>query len=484
MRRRVLLVLLVVAGLVPGLAARAAQPPDEPISGGAVPEACVSTAGAVPEIGSRACRTGYSVVWGTGAACWRNDVPREACIRVDGRDLSEQAMVDYEASWTHRALGLQRELDADVSLLRSLIPHTHNSFNAAAYMPTLSGSDPNQAVSMRDQLRLDIRSIEIDVHWFPSATSGGADGGMAPIMCHGRTEGGELRVHVGCTVERHLRDGLAEVREWLQAQPATDPQLVLLYLENQLNGDPAAHNAATAAIEAQLGSFVLRPPAGGGCTPMPFAATRNQLLAGRSRVLIVGNCDPNGGAWNTWVHDRGQPTWDESGSDSDHVCQPQRYGKEFVRRYEDSTWLSAMAGMGSELTAEETGVLVRCGVNMPGFDQLRAKDARLRELVWSWAPDEPAASGDCAAQNANARFVTSTCSTHLPYACVDGAGTWRVTPRRGPWAAGDAACRRAFPGSSFGVPPNGMENARLRAAAPAGNVWLDYAKVKGDWRVG
>ena len=492
MRRLVLATALLLAA-VPSLAAQATtEPADEPQSGGALVDACPDTAGRVPEIGPRACRSGTSVIWGTGQACRRVGAPDDVCLRTDGRDLSEAAMTAYEQSWTHRALTLQRELDADVPLVRALMPHTHNSFNSAAYMATLSGSDPNQAVSMRDQLRLDMQAIEIDVHWFPSPTADEGDNGMAPIMCHGQVvEDGPTPIHAGCTVERHLRDGLAELRGWLEEREAAgDPRLLLLYLENGLD-DEVAHDAAARTIEAELGEYVIRTPEDQPCAPMPLTTSRRQLLADdESRVLIVGNCDAAHPDWGAVVHERG-PQWKESssGPGTDYDCAAERaerdFATEWIRHWEDSTWLSAMAGSSGDMTREETRAMVACGVQMPGFDQLRASDQRLADLVWSWATDEPAATADadCAALGGDdARFHATRCTARLAYACVDGAGTWRVTSRRGRWQAGDAVCARAFPGSRLGLPANGWEKGLVVAAAPEGaSVWLNYRKVNGDW---
>ena len=478
-----------LAGLVPA-AARAADAPPSPA---ALVDACQEAAGQTPELGPRACRSVQAMVWGAGELCRLPDTQQAACTSVDGRDLTEAAMQTHEASWTHRALTLQRELDAGVPLLRALVPHTHNSFNSAAYPITLSGADANQVMSIRDQLRLDMRSIEIDVHWFPSPTADPDDGGMAPIMCHGQpAEVGPAVVHAGCTIERHLRDGLAELRGWIDEQE-TAP-FVLLYLENNLDGDPAAHAAAARAIDDELGDLVLRPPADDPCADMPLDRTRQSIIDAGRRVLIVGNCGP--GAWGTWVHERG-PQWNESssGPGNDYPgmndCAPERaaedYDTKWIRRYEDSTWLSTMAGgTRSEVTVDETRAMVRCGVNMPGFDQLRAGDQRLTALVWSWAEGEPASrAGDCAAQGRDGRFRTSSCSTRRRFACVDPAGGWHVTSTVGRWGVGESSCASAFPGSRFAVPPNGYENARLRAAAPANaSVWLDYRRRNGDWTVG
>jgi hypothetical protein len=198
------------------------------------------------------------------------------------------------------------------------------------------------------------------------------------------------------------------------------------------------------------------------------------------------------GAWGTFVHERG-PQWAESGSGmgDDFNCESERAGdngtffaSHWIRHWEDSTWLSTMVGGAGEMTRAETQAMVACGVNMPGFDQLRASDGRLSDLIWSWAPDEPSANGGCAAQvptEAGGRFRAMNCGTSLPYACVDRAGNWRVTTLTGPSGAAKKACAHSFRGSRPGVPANGWENAQLRKAAKDASVWLSYRQVGGDW---
>src|SRR5688500_10614824 len=133
---------------------------------------------------------------------------------VDGYDLSEATVAQYEASDLHRRIALQRELDQDAPLRDALLPHTHNSFNSSAYTPSLSRLDHNQLLSLTDQLRLDIRAIEIDIHWAPSVT----EGGPGVVACHAQESGAPL-VHPGCTNEEPLSFYLAELRTWLLANP-------------------------------------------------------------------------------------------------------------------------------------------------------------------------------------------------------------------------------------------------------------------------
>jgi len=154
----------------------------------------------------RVCRSLEQLGRTTGQLCRFPGGPDDVCTELDGRHLSEARVALYEQGWVHHALRLQSMLDAGLPLRQALIPATHNSFNSEVYPPTLSGLDHNQAYSLTDQLRMDMRGLELDVHWFPSAFADPGDGGFAPILCHGDVVAvGPVPVHVGCTIERHLR---------------------------------------------------------------------------------------------------------------------------------------------------------------------------------------------------------------------------------------------------------------------------------------
>ena len=461
-----------------------------------------AVARATVDNGGRADRTVQQFQWGTAAACRTplrespDPAAPEACAAIDGRPVSEARMQAYESSWVHRALSLQRGLDEGAPLAEEQLPHTHNSFNASSYRlgstsyyPTLTNQDPNQVYSLTDQLRMDIRAVEIDLHWWPSPYGNASTGGKWVTMCHG--DSGEVPgVHIGCTWDRPLQDGLQEVATWLRAHPDA---FILLYLENQLNGDPQAHQIAAQLIADNLGDLVYQPPAGQPCADMPLDASRADMREGAGhQVLIVGNCGP--GAWGDWVHERGpQPQhWDESGNPatySEADCardQSQRQADSTFRRwYEDSTWVTNMVNGSNELiTPATTARMVACGVNIIGFDQLTPQDPRLAALVWSWAQDEPrAGAGDCAYQGADTRFHAGGCDQRRHFACADSAGGWHVTNAVGRWSRGAAACAAQFPGTSFGVPANGYRNQLLANANPKPNdgVWLDYAVADGTW---
>ena len=403
--------------------------------------------------------------------CEELGAPPEACAAAtDGVAVDEARLAAFEQSWVGRALRLQWRLDENEPMRNTLWPHTHNSYNSTAYSPAVSNLDPNQRWSILDQLRMGIRAIELDLHPAP--------GGGGVVLCHGRTETvGPTTVHIGCSVDRPLSAGLEELRAFLDANP-TD--VVLLYLENQLDEDPALHDVTAAELERILGPLVLRPPADQPCAPMPLDRSRADVLAGGQQVVIVGNCGPGG--WGSWVFERG-PQWQERSLGDGYAAFPDCVGAErdtlgyddnWIRVYDDATWLSAMVdGRYNPQTPEDVVNMVRCGVDMVGFDRIDPGDGRLEALVWSWAVDEPVADAakQCVAWGTDARFRAAACPEERAYACRAADGAWVVPDRRGPASGAAAAC--ASVDAEPATPPTGWENEQLRAAAvDKGELWL------------
>jgi hypothetical protein len=223
---------------------------------------------------------------------------------------------------------------------------------------------------------------------------------------------------------------------------------------------------------------------------MPTDKSAADMMTGGHQVLIVGNCGP--GTWGNWVHER-EPHWDESGDPSKYdanACTADEAKRAndpllFRREFEDSTWLTATTGDGTNHLSTPATVtrMVQCGVNIIGLDQLQPQDPRLAALVWSWAKDEPAAgAGSCAYQGGDARLHAGDCGAPRPFACSEAGGTWHVSSATGPQGAGAAACAAEFPGSTFGVPANGLRNRQLaQAKGTSPEVWLNYANVNGSW---
>jgi hypothetical protein len=506
--RRTLASITVAAAILGGGTAIAAGP-----DGSTVPQTCYDTVPGASTLDTPQripCRLVQQADRQAGADC-RTVVTDGSCQPVDGRAISPAQITAYQQSWVHRALTLQRQLDERVPVIQTQIVHTHNSFNSSAYAlngtnppsyyPTLTNQDPNQVYSLTDQLNMDVRFVELDLHWVPSPYGSAATDGYWVTLCHGDGQQAPATgtwVHVGCTADRPAQDGFAELHRWLVAHPS---EFVFVYLENQLYDGATpdasatlAHQTAAALIQQQLGSFVYRPhgTAAGSCADAPYGMSVAQMRATGARMMLVGNCGP-GSDWPSWVFTRG-PRWDENGNptaysatDCARDSASRQTSATFRRFYEDSTVLATAQQTTTQITAATTAAMVRCGVNIIGFDQLTTDDPRLAALVWSWAPNQPS-SGGCAMAIYGGRFVSGDCGQEHRFACRDAASRWHVTVESGPWREGADACATEFPGSRFGVPANGYDDTQLPIGSGVGlpvqpqPVWLSYAQVGGQWR--
>jgi hypothetical protein len=206
----------------------------------------------------------------------------------------------------------------------------------------------------------------------------------------------------------------------------------------------------------------------------PGRTSRADVLRAGAQVVVVGGCAEG---WASHVFD-----WDdvhvESGSTAAYrpfpECDP-TYGREvyaakLVRYYEDSTFVAdaidptAPPEDPEALTPAKTRQMVRCGVDLLGFDQLLPDDGRLGAAVWSWARDRPRRGrSGCAVQSPDSRWVVGSCGTRRRAACRTRGGAWRLTRTRVRHNAARQACRRRR--ARFAAPRSGHENALLRAAA-------------------
>jgi hypothetical protein len=422
------------------------------------------------------------------AECRRRGlVPDESCTGPMGRRVIRAEVKAHESSWVHRTLGYQYELGNGVPLRDAPWVGTHNSFNSTSEEPTLSHTDSNQQLSLTDQLRIDIRSLEIDVHWNPSVHAGGAP---APVVCHAQGAG---QFHAGCTTERLLPAVLAEIATWLRTH---DDQVLLLYVEDNVDAaegyDPTAKALGEGLRDENGKSLIYKPPSGGACADLPLSVTREDVLAAGRQVVMVSGCG-QGASWrglvfnwhNVEVEERNHGYRDHPACDQDPDGDGRPdfgrdvYASKLVRYYEDSTWVTQVASNVGQantddgLSPETTRRMVRCGVDLIGFDQILPTDGRLDALAWSWAANEPSRAGDCAIQRSDGRWIARRCTKRQQAACRRADGRWVITLASVPASATTAACRQLSAKPS--LPRTGAENEALRAAARAAGadaVWL------------
>jgi hypothetical protein len=387
------------------------------------------------------------------------------------------ALRAFRASWLDRALDLQYELSGDVGLRDAPFIGTHNSYNSAAEMgPTFGTSDANQQLSIANQLDLNIRSIELDLHWFtrPGTSQ------KAVVVCHA------LPSHIGCSTEKTLDQVLDEVNPWLR-EPAHSDQVLFVYLEDHLD-DQTGYDTAASLIQQRLGDILYAPTAGAGCQQLPLDLTRDQVLEAGKRVILVGNSNCGiGSAWPAEVFD-----W-EAHKETRHrdFSDFPKCGSDFTRAEYNSTQIRYFEdGRPSEpasdrITATAAGQMARCGVDLLGFDQLVAGDPRLSALVWSWAKGEPK-QGRCAVQKSkkgslSTRWKTLRCGKLRRPACRHKK-RWLLGAEAVSEGAARAECGERH--AKFAVPRTGFEAQLLRQkmrGAGVGQVWLGYLKRHGHW---
>lgn len=392
------------------------------------------------------------------------------------------AAAAQDDAWVQRALDLQYDLGSDLGFRDAPWIGTHNSFNSVAELgPTLSAQDGNQRISLRDQLDQGMRSIELDLHWFARPGSGGFD----VVVCHarGREEG-----HAGCTTEKTLADVLDEtIAPWLRENPN---EVLMLYLEDDMD-ETAGYQRAGAILEEKLGGLLFRPdPPSGGCQELPLDLSRREILSRSAQAFVVTDCG-DAASWQgsvfTWEeHEESQPTGFTEFPDCGSEFTREQYDSTLVRYFEDSTRLSAGAGIAKDpITSETAAQMVRCGVDLIHFDQLQIGDPRLASVIWSWAPGEPA-KGDCSVQRVGGsvpygRWRSLRCEGRKRAACLKPSGRWRLTARI---EFKRAARRCKARDAVFSVPRTGYEAQLLRLAmerAGSRGVWLGQKRRGQGW---
>lgn len=442
-----------------------------------------------------ACKTFDAAAQLVASQCRVINGPIDYCALRNGSPIGDSSVQNYLAGPVHRALTQQYLLSMTLPLGEAQIPATHNSFNYtnANIPPTLSGMDPDQLYSLVDQLNLDMRFLELDLHWYPSL---GAPGGYAPILCHG------FENHLGCTFERTAVSGLQQVRHWLDAHPEA---VIILYIENRLD-DPVdditkSLPAGAAVIESTLGNtsgrdLLFRPTQvqpGATCATqaIPLDVSLAQIQAtGKQVLLYTSGCGHDLG-WDALgfndsnVEEKGMPVAVQF---PDCYFTRTQFESSYTRFFDSNTLVDVLAGGGNTqpMTADQIREMMRCGANAPGPNFLDPHAGQLEGFVWSWSYGQPLSSSaqQCAVHNGAGRFQAEACGQFLPYACQAPDG-WHIATGAGQFGGGALAC---IGRGGFAVPRTGYQNELLKAAkAQAGvdRVWLAYtAGNDGNWTMG
>ena len=398
-------------------------------------------------------------------------------------DTSGAELVDYTKSWEHKALQLQRGLDLDAPLPQATFIGTHNSYNAKAYTTAVSYIDPNHIYPLYDQLSLDCRAIELDMHWYFSMQGAPWNWRHRPLLSHAQGN------HVGASAfDRPIEEGLDEINYWLR-EPDNAGEVLIIYIEEHLDG----HFKETAdIINSYFGDLIYRP--GGSCQGIPMNISKMDVLNAGKQVIIVGDgCrnadwhsiafagvgDRTGSVYVTGTNSNFKP-YPDCGSGG---VSPADYNKYLVRYYEDRTWLTSHFGKPDKyIEPADVVAFLKCGANILGMDKLTPTDGRLKSAVWSWAEGEPNNANNSessAMQLENGRFNDANPSLEYPFACKNRAtGQWYVTNGAGSWDDGVSLCASETGGQfQFAVPSSSRDNQKLvdaKLAKRVKEVWLNY----------
>lgn len=433
-------------------------------------------------------------------------------FNTDVHAVSTLSAIDaFKQSWTASALKLQREIDLNAPINEATFIGTHNSYNSKVYrMTPVRYMDPNQTLSIYDQLEMGVRSIELDAHWTTNSYFS-----KDILLCHG------LPSHWGCSAfDRQISEGLQEIQDWLKANPN---EVVLLYIERHLDG----HEPRLAAkLDAYLGQWIFKPSAvrkngdsAKSCVSMPTTLTKADVLkAGKQLLIIAKECDGDDPhyveqdqylqQWNDFVFagngdiEKAPFTFLDSGVD-DFTHFPDcaksttfsldLHHTTMWRIFEDRTMLSSIAHPNSANTVDVKTMheLIDCGINWPTMDMLSVNDSRLSAAIWSWAANYPKmGEGQCSIYKKDEGIENVPCNKkRIGFACQDeNTHTIKSIPYSGSMANGESICQ-FFAGKNwhFAMPVNGAEMYALRESVAnnkLASVWLNYmADNSGHWIV-
>ncbi len=380
-----------------------------------------------------------------------------------GGAVHADSIDNFNASWSGKAMDMQRALDSYAPIIDNNILGSHNTYNSEAYSSCNFSVgcrylDPQQKYSIKDQLRMGARFIELDVHWTTKMESLFSYPKRL-LLCHGV-----------CSInDKYATEGFNEISSWLSDSSSQD-EVIILYIEDASEGH---HNDLYNQVNDRFGSKIYRS---NGCGNIPDSLTKADVLAAGKQIIV----------------------WKDGGCSSDSNMANMAYTGlgNIGRIWEDATTLGSIAeffdGGIDSISAGEVRAAFETGANIVNLDDLVMDDGRIEAAIWSWDNNEPNNSGgnqDCAVQWGNGRWDDAGCTSNFAFACEDDNGNWSVPDNNtGVWNNADAACATLGGSYRFSVPTNSQDNQQLKAAKDSvgyTHVWLNHTDSanEGDWLV-
>lgn len=404
---------------------------------------------------------------------------------------------NFRNSWVYRALRLQRDINRNMPLTQGLILGSHNSYNTDA-----DGYPAYQhTYSLSDQLDLGVRSVGLDVHWFPDA-----DPATDLRLSHAQPD------HLGFSpLDRPYRYAIEEIHAWLVNNPG---EVILIDFENR--GDGQADDIFP-PLEHYMGQWLFRPS---DLNAEPFyGAWHNvspaRLLERGLRVIVF-----NGGV-------RVSEAADVAHQDVIYV-PGYANGRSFVSsflnaangyQYDPETQMSGMHPVdinqftgdtqnvdnpfNEMMTPHAIRLMVKAGVDIISLDpignslalgpippQFQDPTELMEAAVWSWAPTHPPTTG-----LAKAAKLVQFSPGVLRFQSASPSESRRIALRADPcshvWtiSATPMTFAQAQLQPGFAAPGNGLDMQRLvdtviEEGLQISGVWVNYgttAQAPNTW---
>lgn len=374
-----------------------------------------------------------------------------------------------------KSLALQRLIDINEPMSKNNIFGTHNSYNSESYSSYVFKPryvDPQQKYTIKQQLEMGARFIEIDAHWTLKEEK--PLWGIIPeahfelLMSHGE---------VPSIFDKYFTEGLDEIKSWLNSSDS-DNQVIIFLIEDWFNDNDAGCKNAYVQLNQYFGEYIYKSY---GTGPIPDNLTKKMVLEAGKKVVI----------WSQITGDI--KSYDRS------VCTNYKNTVftslgNITRESEDRTGTGTIAnGSDDWLTYDKIVNYIKGGTNIIALDLMAPPiydDNRLTATLWSWGNGEPSGDGHCVYQNGeDGRWNDDRCSDEAHYACKNSTGNWAVTGNSGAWYEGQAKCAALDGDFKFSIPTNAKDNQALFDASHlisnTERIWMNSTDEdhEGDWTV-
>lgn len=380
-----------------------------------------------------AARTMSEKIFGAGPLGGSTDSMAKAdcdgvnnCIIVS--PTAKQAPIE-QGSNLQQALIIQNHIADAQPFNRAQLLGTHNSMISPAYttgtdLLNLSYTDPDNFISLTNQLEMGVRQVEFDILWYNNQI----------VLCHNHTS--FLPNKASCKGNQPMAAGVQELKNWLTAHPK---EFVILYLD--INQDLGEHSKNLDNDLSALKNFIYTPAmaqkAFKGLAAQTFPAgqlsKRDLISQGKNMIVVVtGDYQDLKNSKYIFLHTKGSSatmiyhkTIYELDKNMTACDTPQKYanidkmfnedpGHHNMRRFNgDRTIINYISDKGKStdfVTSHNMYKALRCPVNIISVNMLgytcnkenprdcayqqktnmdRPTDPRFMTYLWSWAYGYP-----------------------------------------------------------------------------------------------